>query len=291
MPKIPALLANIQFFHLETIDTSDLETKLSNRAFVPCQSSQAYSMGWVPPLDLASLHHREQGAILLRLRKQEKVLPQQAIKEAVQAKQQEIEKDREQPLSRKERLALKNEITNQLILTALVKSTYFWVVIDPQQGWLMVDTASSAVADEVVSFLRGTLGALSTSFPVIAKDPDQVMTSWVEKSPPDGYLLGNAIELRQDEEVVRCKNIQLDKEEVLTHIKAGKYVTQLELEWGELLTFTLTNLLSIRLVRPTELLAIEDDDESSNATLLAAKFAALLGPVRQLLKLLTHEFK
>jgi len=81
--------------------------------------------------------------------------------------------------------------------------------------------------------LRKEIGSLSI-VPLASEIPlDKTMTEWVRNSihhPP--IQLGNEIELKdalEDNQIVRCKNLEIDSNEVFVHIDAGKQVNKLNL--------------------------------------------------------------
>ena len=72
-----------------------LGQKLVGRSFVPCAKSQAQSLGWVPPLGEESeeLVHAAAGRILLKLKREEKLLPSTVVREQLDEKVAAIESE------------------------------------------------------------------------------------------------------------------------------------------------------------------------------------------------------
>jgi recombination associated protein RdgC len=122
-----------------------------------------------------------------------------------------------------------------------------------------------------------------------------VLTRWLlEDDAPSDFVPGDACELRDVDEkagVVRCSRQDLASEEILNHLRAGKQVTKLALEWDERLSFTLADDLSLKRLRVGEALLEElDGDDMDPAQRLDAEFVILALQVRQLIARLDEVF-
>jgi recombination associated protein RdgC len=75
------------------------------------------------------------------------------------------------------------------------------------------------------------------------------MTAWLSGHPSDEFLLQDECELRDPVEegaIVRCRRQDLEGDEITTHLKAGKQVVRLSLNWGERLSFVFTEDMSVK---------------------------------------------
>jgi recombination associated protein RdgC len=91
--------------------------------------------------------------------------------------------------------------------------------------------------------------------------------------------------------VVRCSRQDLASDEILNHLRAGKQVTKLALEWDERLSFTLADDLSLKRLRVGDALLEElDGDDLDPAQRLDAEFVILALQVRQLIARLDEVF-
>ena len=95
-------------------DLSDLSIRLPANAFAPCTSLQWSSAGWVPPV-ADNLVERVNGARVICLRVQKKLLPAAAIKERAALEIERIEKTEGRVVSRKERKVLIEQVTDSLL--------------------------------------------------------------------------------------------------------------------------------------------------------------------------------
>ena len=94
------------------LSPEQLGQQLQQRSFQPCAKSQALSLGWVPPLggEEGELVHAAAGRMLVKLKREEKLLPSTVVREQLEEKVAAIEADQARKLDRKERLTRKDEI-------------------------------------------------------------------------------------------------------------------------------------------------------------------------------------
>lgn len=265
----------------------ELEEKLANTPFQPCGSQDLARVGWVsamPQSDL--LAHHANGCTLVSLRKQLKILPGAAVAEALEAKVAEIEKQEARKVYRKERKQLKEEITLSLLPRAFTRSSRCYAYIDPNNGWLLVDSGSHNRAEELLTQLRKDAGSLPVEPAQTRNGIAPIMTDWLRNgSLPPNFTLGLQCELRDTQEssnIVRVRGQDLRSEEVLQHLEAGKQVTKLELNWNDAIDCVLGEDLIVRRVRFSDALreqmgTLDDeraqfDQEFSVMTLELGKF-------------------
>jgi recombination associated protein RdgC len=264
-----------------------LGQKLAARAFVPCAKSQALSFGWVPPLGEESeeLVHAAAGRILLKLKREEKLLPSTVVREQLDEKVADIESAQGRKVYRKERLNLKDEIVQDCLPRAFSRSTPVYAYIDVKANWIFVDAASASRAEELLNLLRECVGSFPALLPQVNNAPSAVMTAWLlHRSLPDDFELGQECELRDPGEeggVVRCRGVDLLSEEVETHLHAGKQVARLALHWDERLSVLLAEDLCLRRLRFADELMKENEEipEADNAARLDADFALMAAAV------------
>jgi recombination associated protein RdgC len=252
------LFKNILLFSFTkpfTASASELETALSQRAFAPCGSLDAMSLGWVSPTGVpgASLVHAANGFLMVCLQRQEKLLPASVVTEIVGERVDEIEAKQDRKVRGKEKTAIRDEVIQDLLPQAFVYSKRAYAYIDPVGGYLVVDAASGKKADELTGLLRQCLGSLAIT-PVAAKDrPATIMTAWLlDDSAPDGITIESECELKSTEEdgsTIKCKKQDLGTDEVRNHIEAGKEVVKLALTWKDRITFVLDDNLAIKRLR------------------------------------------
>jgi recombination associated protein RdgC len=269
------------------LSPEQLGKKLAARGFVPCAKSQAVSVGWVPPLDGESeqLVHGAAGRLLLKMKREEKLLPSTVVREQLEEKVAAIEAAQGRKVYRKERLNLKDEIVQDCLPRAFSRSSYVHAYIDIRANWIFVDSASASRAEELLNLLREGIGSFPVLLPQVNNAPTAVMTAWLlHRSLPDDFELGQECELREPGEeggVVRCRGVDLLSEEVETHLHTGKQVARLALGWDERVSLLLAEDLCLRRLRFADELMKENEDipEADQAARLDADFALMADAV------------
>lgn len=267
-----------------------LAEQLAPRSFVPCGKSQAAAMGWVAPLGEQSeeLVHAAAGRILLKLKREEKLLPSTVVREQLDEKVADIEAEQGRKVYRKERLNLKDEIVQDCLPRAFTRSTHIYAYIDVKANWIFIDAASATRAEELLNLLRECLGSFPALLPQVNNAPSAVMTAWLlHRSLPDDFELGQECELRDPGEeggVVRCRGVDLLSEEVETHLHAGKQVARLALQWDERLSLLLAEDLCLRRLKFADELMKENEElpEADQAARLDADFALMADAITSL---------
>ena len=237
------------------IDASELSQRLSRRPFQPCRPSQAVSSGWVAALsdDATDFVHKSGDYWLIRLQREERLLPASVIRSEANSRIQEIQTGQGRRVQRKERLDIVDEVTQDLMPRAFTKSQYLEALINDREGWVWVNTASAGRAEDLLSLLREGLGNLPVAIPDTQKSPVIVMSQWLLNGGlPDGMSLGGDVDLEDPQEeggVVRVRGMYLESDEIRWHIESGKQVVRLALSWQDQIDFVVDRDLSLRRIR------------------------------------------
>ena len=237
------------------IDASELSQRLSRRPFQPCRPSQAVSSGWVAALsdDATDFVHKSGDYWLIRLQREERLLPASVIRSEVNSRIQEIQTGQGRRVQRKERLDIADEVTQDLMPRAFTKSQYLEALINDREGWVWVNTASAGRAEDLLSLLREGLGNLPVAIPDTHKSPVIVMSQWLLNGGlPEGMSLGGDVDLEDPQEeggVVRVRGMYLESDEIRRHIESGKQVVRLALSWQDQIDFVVDRDLSLRRIR------------------------------------------
>ena len=237
------------------IDASELSHRLSRRPFQPCRPSQPVSSGWVPALsdDATDFVHKSGDYWLIRLQREERLLPASVIRSEVNSRIQEIQAVQGRRVQRKERLDIVDEVTQDLMPRAFTKAQHLEALINDREGWVWVNTASAARAEELLSLLREGLGNLPVVIPDTQKSPVIVMSQWLLKGGlPEGLSLGADVDLEDPQKeggVVRVRGMYLESDEIRRHIESGKQAVRLALSWQDQVDFVVDRDLSLRRIR------------------------------------------
>lgn len=273
---------NLSLFRLSepfSFDAGALSDALETIRFRPCAPHEANSIGWTAPLGNTAdqaLVHVSNGFFMVCIKRQEKVLPMPVVNEMVDEKAAELEEQKGRKLSKKERTSLKDELLFDLLPQAFTLSKKTYAYIDTKGSWLVVDAASTKVAEEVLTLLRKSLGSLPASPVNTVDNPVTVMTQWLStESTPDGFVIEDECELRspgEEASIIRCKRQDLSLPEIKNHLESGKEVIKMALNWNDRLSFIIDNTLSIKRLKFLDL--VQDSLQDMNIEDPASRFDA-----------------
>ena len=137
---------NLQIYRIPApwaISAEQLETFLAPQAFAKCSSLELQSQGWLSPRENGMLVHTVNRQMMLLLGTEKKLLPATVVNQVTKARAAEIEEQQCFPPGRKQIKDLKEQITDELLPRAFSIQRNTWVWIDPVNGWLIIDAASS----------------------------------------------------------------------------------------------------------------------------------------------------
>jgi recombination associated protein RdgC len=237
------------------INASELSQRLSRRPFQPCRPIQPVSTGWVAALsdDATDFVHTSGDYWLIRLQREERLLPASVVRSEVNSRIKEIQAGQGRRIQRKERLDIVDEVTQDLMPRAFTGSQYLEALINDREGWVWVNSASAPRAEELLSLLREGLGNLPVVIPDTQKSPVAVMSQWLLNGGlPEGMSLGSDVDLEDPQEeggVVRVRGMYLESDEIRNHIESGKQAVRLALSWQDQVDFVIDKDLSIRRIR------------------------------------------
>jgi recombination associated protein RdgC len=289
---------NLQIYRLTapwTMTSEQLEASLAKQAFAPCSSVDLQTQGWVSPRGNGMLVHSVNRQLLLQLNTEKKLLPSTVVNQVTKARAAELEEQQGFKPGRKQMKELKEQVADELLPRAfsIQRSTRVW--IDPVNGWLVVDAASPAKADEVFKLLLKSLETLPFASLRTERSPLSAMTDWLAADEaPGGFTVDQDTELRASNEgkaTVRYVRHTLEADDVRRHIAAGKQCTRLAMTWSDRVSFVLTESLAIKRVAPLDVLkensdtAMQNEDErfDSDFALMSGELAKLIADLVQAL--------
>ena len=249
---------NLQVYRLgKSFDlTPDmLDTRMQSAAFGGCSRMEMLALGWVPPLGRhgQQLVHAANGYLMICLRKEEKIMPAGVVRQLLEDKVAEVEAAEGREIYRRERMRMKEEIIVDLLPRALTRISDLFAYIDTRNGLLVIDSPSPARAELLVSQLRSTLGRFPATPLQTRQAPASVMTRWLNGEPlPHDFDTGAECVLKHPDPeggVVTCKHQDLGATEVRNHIRGGKQVVRLAIQWRERLSCVIQDDLSIKRLR------------------------------------------
>lgn len=271
-----------------TITATTLQEKLALKPLQPCSGLDKQSRGWVSCRGDDRLVHVANQQILFALGVEQKLLPATIINRFVKERIADIEAQQGYKVGRKEKKDIKEAVTEELLprAFAIQRTTYAW--LDPANGRLIIEAASSAKADELLEQLGKTVDELPVKLLHTEISPVAAMTDWLAgEAAPAGFTIDRELELRatgESKATVRYANHALEGEEILAHIASGKRATRLGLTWNDRISFVLTEQLQIKRLEFLDIIKEEsttlaDTDEEMfdlDFTLMTGELARML---------------
>ncbi|MBE7394605.1 recombination-associated protein RdgC [Pasteurella multocida] len=242
--------------------TEKLQEKLQQCAYRPCDKSDVSKFGWTNPIHSSELlYHAAENKILLVAQKEEKILPVHVVNNALNKRIEEFEKIQGRKLEKIEKLALKDDVIAVLLQQAFSKYKQTALFIDLEKGLIYVDASSYKTAEDVLALLRKTLGSLPVVPLSFVKDPHLVMTSWLGDNPTWLVLLEEAEFTGTTESgLIKCKNQDLNSEEIDKMLESDKVITKLSLEWEDNLSFILNEDGTLKRLKFADNVLDKNDD-------------------------------
>ncbi|MEZ5541842.1 MAG: recombination-associated protein RdgC [Pseudomonadota bacterium] len=264
---------NLQVYRLgKAFDLSPdmLDTRMQQAAFTGCGRMDLFAHGWVPPLgrDGQQLVHAANGYLMVCLRREEKIMPAGVVRQLLEDKVAALAAAEGREIYRRERVRMKEEIIVDLLPRALTRISDLFAYIDVRNGLLVVDSSSPTRAEALVSQLRSTLGRFPATPLQVRHAPAAVMTRWLNgEGLPTGFVAGAECVLKHtdpDGGIVTCRHQDLTAAEVRNHIRSGKQVVRLAVQWRERLSCVIQEDLAIKRLRFEDVVREQEADTDAD---------------------------
>lgn len=270
------------------IDPATLQEALEPQAFAPCTSMELQRSGWAPIGD-QGIVYRVGRQLFLQLRTEKKLLPASVIKEAAAARCLELEEQQGHAPGRKQRLEVRERVADELLPRAFSVHSRTGVWIDPVNGWMVVDAASPARADDVVKLLLKAVDKMPLESLRVLRSPVAVMTEWLYQDEAwPGFTVDMDATLRatgESKAVVQYKRHTLEVGDLGRHIAAGKQCVRLALTWQDKISFVLSEDLALSGIKALDVL--EDKSPGTAEERLDGELMLMAGELNGLFMALT----
>ncbi|MDN3526346.1 recombination-associated protein RdgC [Halomonas sabkhae] len=234
------------------LGAADLETALAEQAFRPLNGAEARRLGWCTPAGRAGTQylHELQGHRLMTALRQERILPTAVVKEELEERVETQETAEGRKLRRQEKLTLKEQIYEELLPRAFVRSQKVDLWWDTRQQLIGINTSSRKRAEEILDLLRESLGSLRVTPLATQTLPMRAMTTWLgdAASRPADMQLGDQVELKAkgDDGVLRARQVDLDSDEIQQLLDSDRQASKLALGIEGRLNFVLHDDLAVK---------------------------------------------
>ena len=243
-------------------DTAEVNAALSKFVFTPCGSQDMAKAGWTPVLG-DNLTHEYQGFLLIQHKREEKILPSQVLKEELQKKILTLEEEQDRKLKKTEKDSLKDEVLHSLLPRAFTRKSLAKILIDRSTHLVFVEASSAKKAEDQLALLRKSLGSLPV-IPFTPREPLEItMPEWFKNGFPAGFTAGEDATLKgllDNGGAVRCNKVDLQSDEIMSHIEAGKVATTVAINWMDRASFRVNDDMSIKALTFCDDLYDQNDD-------------------------------
>lgn len=221
------------------------------------------------------------GTRVLNVEFRERLLPWSVIKTKTRERVDEMVKRAGRKLNRKEIAQLKDDVVNELLPNAFIKSSNVTVMI--VGNYLIVGSTSVQVVDDVLYLLRATIQNVAIGFHRLKRDPVQWMTSQLLDPSDDNFDIGKSAVLKNGGSVVRVKDVSLQANQIEEYLTEGFRVNELAVTWDDRkVEFTLNDKLAIRKLKMSNLIEVQVDEED-RVSVFDADVALMGGTLKRLL--------
>lgn len=273
------------------IAAPDLEEALDRRPLKPCGSFDMQARGFTHcGYEQRTLYARGQ-QYLLCLGVEQKLLPASIINQVAKERAIAIAEQQGHPVGRRQMRELKARVGDELRARALTRrrTTFAW--LDLAGGWLVVNSASSNRAEELVETLRDALGTLPLQPFNTQHAPAGSMATWLNHGEvPGRFSIEHDLELQAIDgggATIRYLRHPLEIAEIRRHLNAGKAPTRLGLTWNGRISFLLHQNLHVKRVQFLDVYRDDNAKGENPHEQFDIDFTLMTGELRLLLDELT----
>ena len=285
------MFRNLRFYRI-TSPWPESEQKLSEilseNPFSPCGAFSERAAGWEAPanFDDAPLCRRLNGADLLQLRTQSRVLPVAAIKEALEEKVVEYRSRLDQDPPRGELRRLREDTRDELLPRALLKSERSRGCFIHSESLLAIDVATDAKAEWFIDQLRTCFGQFNCTPLAFNRSPEELLQRIFLGETLLGFSLGRECRMqdrRDSKSIASWRDIELADATIRRHVTDGMKLTHLGVAYEQLMTCVIDEHAAISKLRFMQGDAIDTPDYEDPLARQDADFVLLSGTIQQLL--------
>ena len=288
--RIFAMFRNVRYYRLDNTwpdQEEALSETLGNAAFEPCGPLTERSSGFVPvyPDAGGSLARRLNGADLMKLRSQSRLLPPAVINEELEHRIEEFSKRMQEAPSHREKKRLKAETRDELLPKAMLKSDKVWGFFDLKEKLIGIDAAQPAATERFLRRLRAAFGDLNLRPLQFQKPFSDLLTSIFLGGAPEQFSVGRECRMRDpgdSSSVVRWTYFDLTDNTIRNHVSNGMQLTHLGIEYDNILSCVVDETGVITKIR---FLGMDDDSDDNHDPLarLDAEFVVVTGTLRKMI--------
>lgn len=286
------MFRNLRFYRVTSPwpETEEaLSELLSVNAFSPCGSFSERSAGWeaLGNNEDDPLCRRLNGADLLQLRTQSRILPAAAIKEALEERVVEFTSRMEQEPTRSELRRLREETRDKLLPKSLVKSERNRACYIQSESLLVIDAGTETKAKWFLDQLRPCFDQFHCTPLTFNILPADLMHRIFMGESPLGFSLGRECRMQDTSDsksVVTWRDFELTDHSIRQHVVEGMKLTHLGLGFDEVMSCVINEDGIFSKIKFIQGEAVDNFDDEDPMARLDADFVLLTGAVRRLVE-------
>ncbi|MBT8047264.1 MAG: recombination-associated protein RdgC [Xanthomonadales bacterium] len=284
------MFRNLRFYRMTSPwpkSEEKLSELLAQNAFSPCGAFSERTAGWEAPADHegAPLCRRLNGADLLQLRTQSRVLPVAAIKEALEDRIAEFRSRMAQEPPPSERRRMREETKEELLPKALLKSERSRGCFIHSESLLIIDAATDARAEWFIDQLRTCFGEFKCTPLAFSKSPGELLQRIFLGEQLPGFSIGRECRMQDISDaksIATWREFELTEPSIRRHVVDGMRLTHLGIVFDELLSCLMSEDGVISKLRFLEGDAVDRLDYEDPLARLDADFVLLTGTVSRM---------
>jgi recombination associated protein RdgC len=284
------MFRNVRYYRLDGSwpeNEEALSKSLEKAGFEPCGPLTERSSGWVAvdPDNSDLLARRLNGADLMKLRSQSRVLPPSVINEELEARIEEFRQRMQEAPNPREKRRLKAEARDELMPKAMLKSDRIWAYVDLKEKIIGIDALQDSAAERVLRRLQAAVDGLNIRPLQFMKPVDELLSGIFFDDAPKQFSVGRECrmqDLADAGSVVRWTDFDLSDQTIRNHVANGMRLTHLAIVYDNVMSFVLNENGVISKLR---FIGMDDDAEDHGDPLARqdAEFVLITGTLRRLL--------
>lgn len=254
---------NIQVYKLDGVEKrteEDLEKMLLTNKFEACKPTELVKTGWdfIYKDDAENKLTRKVGqSFFFNLKTECKIIPSNVVKDKLEERIKEVSKQNDgKKLNKDEKNDLKDAIILKMAQTAFSKNSNVFSYVDFKNNFFVVETSSAKKAEEVIGYLRTTLGGSFNVTPVVISErvPD-IITGFVSqnmKMQKFEFLQNFDLKDLNGSKISFKNHDIVDCLEVKNHLDKGHKIIRQDMLWQKRIKFSLNEKSEIRSIKPED---------------------------------------
>lgn len=284
------MFRNVRYYRLDGSwpeNEEVLSKSLEKAGFEPCGPLTERSSGWVAvdPDNSDLLARRLNGADLMKLRSQSRVLPPSVINEELETRIEEFRQRMQEAPNPREKRRLKAEARDELMPKAMLRSDRIWAYVDLKEKIIGIDALQDSAAERVIRRLQAAIDGLNIRPLQFVKPVDELLSGIFFDDAPKQFSVGRECrmqDLADAGSIVRWTDFDLSDQTIRNHVANGMRLTHLAIVYDNVMSCVLSESGVISKLR---FIGMDDDAEDHGDPLARqdAEFVLITGTLRRLL--------